>query len=163
MSGLPIWITSILAVVVIGVVVDLLMHGNRMHRFIRGVFGFVTLFIIVSPIPNLIKTGFDFDNIFDFGGSFELDQNYLNIINARKIRLLEQGVEDLLTTKGIAKTKVKITAQVNGAEITVQDATISISDDSFNNNDKENIILSITNIVAESLRIEIQQIRVVVT
>jgi len=160
MSGISIWITSILAVVIIGVVVDLLMHNSRMHKFIRGVFGFITLFIIVSPIPNLIKTGFDFDNIFDFGGSFTLDQNYLDIINARKIRLLEQGVEDLLTTKGVSGATVKLNATVDGVEITVQDATVDITNASINS-DIGNKPDYITKIVADALQIDFAQVRIV--
>jgi len=159
MSGISVWITSILAVVVIGVVADLLLHGNRMHKFIRGVFGFVTLFIIVSPLPSLIKNGFDFDNMFDFGGSFELDQGYLDIINARKIRLLEQGVEDLLETKGVLDAKVKLTATVDGVEIKVSQASVDLSNSVINGNlDNINKYDFVISAVAQALNIDKSQV-----
>lgn len=159
-TGISVWITSILSVVVIGVVADLLLHGNRMHKFIRGVFGFVTLFIIVAPLPSLVQNGFKIDNMFDVGGSFELDQNYLDIINARKIRLLEKGVEDYLTTRGVSGTKVEISAEVEGVTITPKMVKVDMSNTNLGGNDSDNKNEFVANLVSQSLGIERSQVTV---
>ena len=49
------WLASILGVVVVGVVVELLTHNRRMGSFVRSIYGFVVLLVIVSPLPNLLK------------------------------------------------------------------------------------------------------------
>ena len=49
------WLASIVGVVVIGIVVDLLTQGRRMGNFVRSIYGFLVLFVIVSPLPNLLK------------------------------------------------------------------------------------------------------------
>ena len=49
------WLASILGIVVVGVVVELLTQNRRMGNFVRAIYGFVVLFVIVSPLPNLLK------------------------------------------------------------------------------------------------------------
>ncbi|MCQ2382513.1 MAG: stage III sporulation protein AF [Clostridia bacterium] len=50
------WLGSILGVVVVGVMVELLTQNRRMGNFIRSIYGFVVLLVIVSPLPKLLKT-----------------------------------------------------------------------------------------------------------
>lgn len=49
------WLASIVGVVIIGVVIELLMQGRRMGNFVRSIYGFIVLFVIVSPLPDLLK------------------------------------------------------------------------------------------------------------
>lgn len=49
------WLSSILGVIVVGVIVELLTQNRRMGNFIRSIYGFVVLLVIVSPLPNLLK------------------------------------------------------------------------------------------------------------
>ncbi len=49
------WLSRILGVVVVGVIVELLTQNRRMGNFIRSIYGFVVLLVIVSPLPNLLK------------------------------------------------------------------------------------------------------------
>ena len=49
------WLASILGVVVVGVIVELLTQNRRMGNFIRSIYGFIILLVIVSPLPKLLK------------------------------------------------------------------------------------------------------------
>ncbi len=49
------WLGSILGVVIVGVMVELLTQNRRMGNFIRSIYGFVVLLVIVSPLPKLLK------------------------------------------------------------------------------------------------------------
>ena len=49
------WLASILGVVVVGVIVELLTQNRRMGKFIRSIYGFIVLLVIVSPLPKLLK------------------------------------------------------------------------------------------------------------
>ena len=49
------WLASILGVVVVGVIVELLTQNRRMGNFIRSIYGFIVLLVIVSPLPKLLK------------------------------------------------------------------------------------------------------------
>ncbi len=50
------WLASIVGVVVIGVILELLIQGRRLEHFVRSIYAFIVLFVIVSPLPNLLKS-----------------------------------------------------------------------------------------------------------
>ena len=52
------WLGSIVGVVVIGVVVELLTQNRRMGNFVRSIYGFIVLLVIVTPLPKLLKVDF---------------------------------------------------------------------------------------------------------
>ena len=60
------WLASILGVVVVGIVVELLTENRRLGNFVRSIYGFVVLFVIVSPLPNLLKADWWQSNADDF-------------------------------------------------------------------------------------------------
>lgn len=49
------WLASIVGIVVVGVIIELLIQGRRMENFIRSIYAFIVLFVIVSPLPKLLK------------------------------------------------------------------------------------------------------------
>ena len=102
------WLASILGVVVVGVVVELLTQNRRMGNFIRSIYGFIVLLVIVSPLPNLLKADW---------WSSHAD----NLINTEMLEQLTQSSK---------QTQVAQTLRVLGydqAMVTVVDGTIYVN------------------------------------
>lgn len=102
------WLASILGVVVVGVVVELLTQNRRMGNFIRSIYGFIVLLVIVSPLPNLLKADW---------WSSHAD----NLINTEMLEQLTQSSK---------QTQVAQTLRVLGydqALVTVVDGTIYVN------------------------------------
>lgn len=59
------WLASIVGVVVVGVIIELLTQNRRMGTFVRSIYGFIVLFVIIAPLPNLLKTDWDMVNAGD--------------------------------------------------------------------------------------------------
>ena len=76
------WLASIVGVVVVGVVIDLMTQGRRMGNFIRSIYGFIILFVIVSPLPNLLKMEW---------GNLQME----NLVNAELVENLNQSSKQL--------------------------------------------------------------------
>lgn len=72
------WLASIVGVVVIGVVVDLMIQGRRMESFVRSIYSFIVLFVIVSPLPNLLTKDW---------GELKMD----NLVNAELVTNLQEN------------------------------------------------------------------------
>ena len=49
------WLASIVGVVVVGVIIELLTQNRRMGAFVRSIYGFIVLLVIVAPLPNFFK------------------------------------------------------------------------------------------------------------
>ena len=104
------WIMSVLAVVVLSIVADLILSGKRMGKFIGGVFASLTILIIVAPLPNILKSGVDFDNIL-FAPPVQIDQDYLTYADNLKVASLERATESTLSSKGYKGADVSIDGQ----------------------------------------------------
>jgi len=121
------WIIGILAIVILGTVLDLFLSEHRMGKYIKSVFATVTILVIVLPIPSLINNGCNFDDNFIFQNEFELDQNFLEFADRMRIRSLERGVEAQLSADGIAGARVSIDGIVVNQEIAVELVRINLA------------------------------------
>lgn len=98
------WLASIVGVVVIGVVVDLMIQGRRMESFVRSIYSFIVLFVIVSPLPNLLTKDW---------GELKMD----NLVNAELVTNLQenqkqQRVSAILRTLGYESALVTLVDEI---------------------------------------------------
>ena len=94
-----------------GVLLDLIVAEGSTQKYIRGIFGIITVVIIAGPLVGLIKG--------DWNLNFELnpattadmpaDANYLTNIYKNKVGLMERGLEKYLADNGYDKVSVQIT------------------------------------------------------
>jgi preprotein translocase subunit SecF len=153
MSGLSVWIGTILAVAIIGVVADLVLSGNRMHKFVRGIFGIITIFVIAAPLPSIIKGGFKWD--FDWGGSTTIDQNWLDQVQQRQLQLMQDGVQQLLHRNGIQGARVTIDGKVDNLQIHINTVTVDLTQATIDQgNSHKDINEIVVSTVSQALNID---------
>jgi hypothetical protein len=51
------WLASVFGVVIIGVIIELVSKNTPTGRFVRSVYSFVILFVIIEPIPGMLSGG----------------------------------------------------------------------------------------------------------
>ena len=93
------WLASIVGVVVVGVVVELVTQGRRMENFVRSIYSFVVLFVIVSPLPKLLQTDWDsmqMENLVDTELVENLSQSSKQVQVSQILR--NMGYENALVT-----------------------------------------------------------------
>lgn len=136
MNAVTTWILSIFAVIVVGVVVDLLFSGSRMAKTIKTVTATVTLLIMIAPIPVILKNGFTLKNgdITEF--KLKTDENYLEYVNEKKLNVLERGAEKRLEEGGIRGAKVEIRATNESEEIKIVQVIINLSESVIDGNNE---------------------------
>ena len=59
------WILSIAGVTILSVVVDLILPSGQTAKYIKNIFAFVMILVIISPLPALIKGNFNVNDIFE--------------------------------------------------------------------------------------------------
>ena len=137
MKFLTAWIMSILGIVILGTVVDLLLHKSRVKNIIRSVFATVSILIIVTPLPSLISNGPNIDWN-DIMNEFEYDDNFLDYIDNEKISIMEKALIAAFESEGIKGLKIEITAETEGSNLIIKRITIDLSN-SVMNGDSVNI------------------------
>ncbi len=97
MSSFAAWGLTVLGLAVVTTVAEMLLPHGKTRKVIRSVFATVTALVIVTPLPGLLKSGFEFD----FDSSVETDETYLEYIENAKKAMIIDGAEAYLKSKGI--------------------------------------------------------------
>ena len=123
------WLGSILGVVVVGVVIELITQNRRMGNFVRSIYGFIVLLVIVTPLPKLLKT--------DWWSNQKDELINTEMLNNLKQSSKQAQVEQVLHFKGY-----------NQALVTVVDNLIYVN---LGVNVEENTIIELQKILGEGV------------
>lgn len=96
MSG---WLLGIVGVVSLGVLIELLLPEGENSKYIKGIFAVIVIFVIVSPLPKLLKGG----NVSWFNSSGEkiqIDEGYYQQAKDDIQQKLTKNFEDKLQQEG---------------------------------------------------------------
>ena len=97
------WLLSVAGIVIIGALIEVLLSDSSMSKFIRGVFGFFVLLVIVQPLLAMIKSG-----TAAVSGGVELNAGLLQTINKQSAAAFEKNTVQALEAAGFAGVIVTI-------------------------------------------------------
>lgn len=96
------WLLGIAGIVVIGVVVELLLTDSAMSKFIRSIYAFFLLLVIVSPLPGFFSSGIE------VGGDLQYDWVLIGNLNTASAKAAENRLVRNLETAGISGVLVTV-------------------------------------------------------
>jgi len=64
MGAISSWLLSIAGVIILSVLAEFVLPDGQMNKYIKTIFSFVILLVIVMPLPKVFGKDFDFSNIF---------------------------------------------------------------------------------------------------
>lgn len=160
-SNISSWVVSITVIVCLSVLVELILPDGQMNRYIKGIFSFVIVFVIISPIPKLLNQEISLE-IFNQDESFTLDEDYLFQVNLDKLNSLQSLVENECESKGYLHTKIYLNADIFDNDMRVKSATVDLSNlvisTSAEHNDISKIKKHINQIITSYIKIEEESI-----
>ena len=158
MSAFSVWALGVAGIATLGVIVDILLPKGRMHNYVKSMFSLFTVFVIIYPIPGLIKNGFDFSEFFgseitEDAAYTDVSENYLKNEFERAVEkhLLSEGVEARVTVYG------NVTAEgsdINYIYVELLKSVIENEDANINSNE------AVAELVAECANIGRERITV---
>ena len=113
------WILSIAGVVMLSVLLDLFLPEGKSNSFIKTIFNFVIILVIITPLPQLLNKEFDTITMFD-DNQIVLQQDYIYQLNRDKLTMLETRIEDTLDSKGYKYIDVSISADIFVIEMKIE-------------------------------------------
>lgn len=111
LSDISSWIMSIAGIICLSVIVELVLPDGQLNRYIKGIFSFIILLVIISPIPSLLGKSFDFPNIFDYG-DVRVDEDYIYQLNLDRINLVKGEIEDDIEESGYQNVVIYINCDI---------------------------------------------------
>ena len=133
-----------------------------MNKYIKGIFSFIVILVIIMPIPKLIGSNFDFSNILNYENSVNVDEDYIYQLNLNKLNLLKEDIESEINKHGYENVSVYINCNIfenkmNFKSITVDLNSLVISENA-EHKDITKIKKDITNIILSFIQIDEEEI-----
>lgn len=125
-SSISAWVLSIACIICLSVLVELVLPSGQMNKYIKGIFSFFVLFVIISPIPKLLNLNINGDSFLDYG-FVQVDEDYIAQLNMDKLTSLTKSAEDAITELGYENSVVSLEADIFSTSFKVKSATIDLS------------------------------------
>ena len=106
MSAVSSWLLSITCVILLSVLAEFVLPDGQVNKFIKVVFSFVILLVIILPLPTLIRSDFDLSNYMEQETS--LQDDFLEQVNLDKLNSLSESVNTQISNAGIKNVEVAI-------------------------------------------------------
>ena len=161
LSSISNWIISIAGVVCLSVMVDLLLPNGQMSKYIKGIFSFIILLVIIMPLPNLLGKSYDFSNIFD-SQEAQLQEDYLYQININKVSALEERLQSELKHKGYEGVTLHLNCDIFAKKIEYKSVYVDLSRlvimDNAAHKDMISVKKEISSFLASSIKLEEEKV-----
>ncbi len=147
MSSFAAWGLTLLGLAVICTIAEMLLPQGKTRGVIRSVMATVAVLVIVTPLPNLIKNGFDFDFTSD---TVKLDTDYIQYSDGKRGELISRAAEQYLKQNGY--DGISVSVQMDG--YSVKSVTAKIADSGIIQNGEHINNSEIKKLLAEYFGIE---------
>lgn len=74
------WLLSIAGIVIVGALIEVLLTDSSVHKFVRSIYAFFVLFVVVHPLPTFFR---DTIKSVETGAVIELDTELIEKINTQ--------------------------------------------------------------------------------
>ena len=132
------WLLKITGVIALSTLSALLLPNGQTKKYVKGIFALITLYVIISPLPKLLKSDFsDFSNAFENAEELEVDETFLYGVATNAYKTQERNIEKFLKEKGIeAKVKFVVKSETSSE---IDYVNVILSDKSFDRDKSNNI------------------------
>ncbi len=131
--GLSGWVMSIAGICVLGVLVDLILPNGQTKKYIKGVFAFIVVFVIIAPLPNLLNKEFSLSDIFE-EDAVVIQEDFIYDINRDRLETMQNMVEADLAENGVSNVQIIINANVFTEKMQIDAVFVDLSQVVINEN-----------------------------
>lgn len=149
------WIMSIAGIICLSVIVELMLPDGQMNRYIKGIFSFVIILVIIMPIPNLIGKEINFSNIFDYD-NVAVDEDYIYQLNLDKINIVRDEIENDIQLHGYENVKIYIDCDIFDNAMKFESTTVDITNLVISENAEHKNIAKIKDDITDIIQSHLQ-------
>lgn len=154
MSG---WLLSVAGISLLSVLIDVVLPNGQTNKYIKGIIAFCMVFVIISPIPALLKSDFDLDKIFT-SSTIEVEKEFIYQVNRTRLTYLQSQITSELEML-LPNVKVVVNGDIFEMEMKIKNVFVDLSNLVINENNKHiNIRKTVEDGVKKHIEIEEEKI-----
>ena len=127
LSDISSWIMSIAGIICISVIVELILPEGQMNRYIKAIFSFIVILVIILPIPKLLNSNIDFSNIFGYDNNLNVDEDYLYQLNLDKVNSYKEDIEKEIESHGYKNVSIYINCDIFENKMEFKSITVDLT------------------------------------
>ena len=109
-SSVSAWILSIAGVISLSVIVELMLPEGQLNKYIRSIFSFIVVLVIIAPLPRLVGKNFNFSDI-AISENYTLQEDYLYQMNVYRTEALQEDISRDIKNKGYEGVVVSVSSE----------------------------------------------------
>ena len=125
-SSVSSWILSIAGIVIISVIVELILPEGSINKYIRSIFSFLVVLVIIAPLPALVGKKFDYSQIIS-QEEFTLQEDYLFQLNVYKTEALQGDLVNVINEAGYENVEVNVSCNNYATSFVVDAIYVELS------------------------------------
>lgn len=110
MSEVSTWILSVAGIICVSVLIEFIMPEGQMNKYIKSIFSFVIILVIILPLPKLFKKQNSI-SVFDYNET-TLQSDYLYELNLTKLSSITKTIEKDIKELGYNDVSLSISADI---------------------------------------------------
>ena len=126
MNSISAWVLSIAGVSILGVLVELILPSGQTKKYVKGVFAFIVVLVIISPLPKLFWGGFRAEDIFE-EDAIIIQEDFIYEINRDRLSKIEEMIELDLKEVGLEGVLVQLNANIFAKNMEIEVVFVDLS------------------------------------
>jgi len=103
------WILSIVGMVLTVTLAEVMLPEGNTAKYIKGVISLMVVYVVIAPIPALIRRNIDINSFFNFSaGGYESDQAFIEIIKEDKQSSLSERMKEIYLKSELDSASVMV-------------------------------------------------------
>ena len=148
MGEISSWLLSIAGIVLLGVLTEFVLPDGQMNKFVRVVFSFVTLFVIIMPLPKLLGKTYELENYF---AEQPLQEHYLEQVNLDQLNTLTKELNEEVSQSGLKNVEISLGGDIFGQKLEIYKITADLREIEYDSSVKNKNIENAKDIVLQHI------------
>ena len=127
MESLSSYVLTITGVILVSVVVELVIPDGQINKYIKNVFSFLVIGVIIAPLPGFVSNK-NVTSIFEVG-QYEIQDEYIYALNCSKLKVMQNEEEAFLSNQGYKQIELIFhTTDMYSSDLNIDKITIDLTD-----------------------------------
>lgn len=155
MSTISVWVLSIAGIIVLSVLIDLILPNGSTANFIKNIFAYVVILVIITPIFSFFSNKEVNIESFFQDNEITLQTDFISSVNQSSLDNLAEKIEKKLESQNIFGVKIGIVGDIFEKTLTISQVSVDLTDLVIKENSSHiNIKTSISETILTYLKID---------
>ena len=123
MSAFSTWLLSVVGVVILGVLIDVVLPEGNINKYIKAVFAFVIILVIVSPLTKLDSVVVSLENLMK-ENEIQLDEDYIFSLNKKILNQINESIIRDAKNEGIENIEIDFVSEIDAFQLKINEVNI---------------------------------------